>query len=259
LELLDESVKEISESGNASSMLSYALGEIFDALSVRNDLPAVDVARREYIYLPLIEDSVKGLAVYKVLAAEPLEYVEIIANVYAGKNEVRTENPTEEMRLKARMSYRLLKALHTVPGADSDGVIDGAVLKDWVVKARAVAEERDRTDIVDEYIGQLLAHSKPVPESGHWPQTVVANLLDEIASDVIDHGIEVERFNMRGVHWRGIGEGGNQERMLAATYRGWAEQTSSPRTTKMLERIARGWDANANREDIRAEQEMLKR
>lgn len=259
LELLDESVKEISEGGHASSMLSYALGEVFEALSVRNDIPAIDVARREYIYLPLIEDSVKGLAVYKVLAADPSEYVEIIANVYAGKNEAHTENPTEEMRMRARMSYRLLKAFHTVPGADSDGVIDGAVLKDWVVKARALANERDRTEIVDEFIGQLLAHSQPVPENGFWPQAAVANLLDEIASDVLDHGIEVERFNMRGVHWRGIGEGGHQERALAATYRGWAEQTSSPRTTEMLERIARCWDANADREDIRAEQEMLKR
>lgn len=259
LELLDESVKEISEGGHASSMLSYALGEIFEALSVRNDLPAIDVARREYIYLPLIEDNVKGLAVYKVLTADPSEYVEIIANVYAGKNEARAENPTEEMRMKARMSYRLLKAFHTVPGADSDGVIDGAVLKDWVVKARALANERDRTDIVDEFIGQLLAHSKPVPESGFWPQAAVANLLDEIASDALDHGMEIERFNMRGVHWRGIGEGGGQERALAATYRGWAEKTSSPRTTEMLERIAHGWDAHADREDIRAEQLRLKR
>ncbi len=259
LDLLDDAVKEISESGHASSMLSYALGEIFDALSDRNDLPAIDVARREYIYLPLIEDGVKGLAVYKVLASDPSEYVEIIANVYVGKNEVRAASPTEEMRMKAHMSYRLLKAFHTVPGADSDGVIDGGVLKAWVVNVRAIAKERDRTDIVDQYIGQLLAHSKPEPESGHWPQAAVANLLDEIASDVLDHGIEVERFNLRGVHWRGIYDGGRQERALAATYRGWAEQISSPRTTEMLERIARVWDAEAVREDIRAEQEMLKR
>ena len=64
---------------------------------------------------------------------------------------------------------------------------------------------------------------------------------------------------MRGVHWRGICEGGGQERALAATYRSWARQTSSSRTTDLLERIALGWDADANREDIRAEQEMLKR
>ena len=102
------------------------------------------------------------------------------------------------------------------------------------------------------------AHSKPVPESSFWPQAAVANLLDEIASDALDHGMEIERFNMRGVHWRGIGEGGGQERALAATYRCWAEQTSSPRTTEILERIARGWDAHADREDIRAEQELLK-
>lgn len=258
VELLDESVEEIA-SGGSSTMLAYAVGEVFQTLSARNDLPAVDVARREYIYLPLIEGSVKGLAVHKLLASDPAEYVAILSNVYAAKNSEPIENPSEGMRTRARMSYRLLKSFHTLPGDRGDCFVDEVALREWVMQVRALAKESDRAEIADEFIGQLIAHSKPDAESGAWPQAAIANLLDELLADGLERGIEVERFNMRGAFSRGIQEGGGQERELAATYRRWAEKTASPRTEAMLERIAQGWDSAARREDIRAEQEMLKR
>lgn len=258
LELLDESIEEIS-SGGSSSMLSYAVGEVFQTLSARNDLPAVDVARREYIFLPLIEGSVKGLAVHKLLASDPAEYIAILSNVYAAKNSEPIENPSEDLRTRARMSYRLLKSFHTLPGERGDGTVDEVALRQWVMQVRALAQESDRAEIADEFIGQLIAHSKPDAASGAWPQSSIAKLLDELMADGLERGIEIERFNMRGVHSRGIGEGGGQERDIAATYRRWAEQTTSPRTEAMLERIAKGWDSEARRVDIWAEQEKLKR
>jgi hypothetical protein len=127
------------------------------------------------------------------------------------------------------------------------------------MQARALAEKKDRAEIADEFIGQLLAHSKPDAASGAWPQPPVANLLDELRADGLERGLEIERFNMRGVHSRGIGEGGRQERDLAATYRRWAEQTASSRTAEMLERIAEEWDMHARQQDIAAEQEKLRR
>lgn len=259
LHLLDESVKEISELKEVNSMLTYAISDVFETLSKRNDMPPIEVAGREYTYLNLIEHSVKGLAVYKVLATNPAEYIDILCHVYGAKNSPPAEEVTEQMRAHARMSYRLLKAFHTVPGADDNGVIDGAVLREWVLKAREIAVERDRAEIADEYIGQLLAHSKPEADTGIWPQPTVAGLLDEIASEKLERGIQIERFNMRGAYWRGDGEGGASERSLAATYRAWGEKTASPRAGAMLEEIAKGWDDSARRADIRSEQEMLKR
>jgi hypothetical protein len=258
VELLDETVEEIA-GGRSSTMLSYAVGEVFETLSARNDLPVIEVARREYIYLPLIEGSVKGLAVHKLLTSDPAEYIAILSNVYAASNAEPIERPSEEIRTRSRMSYRLLKSFHTLPGEMGDGTIDEETLRRWVIQARALAQESGRAEIADEFIGQLLAHSKPDATSGAWPQPPVAKLLDQLMADGLEHGIEIERFNMRGVHSRGIGEGGAQERNLATTYRRWAGQTASPRTEAMLERIAEEWDLHARRQDIAAEQEKLRR
>lgn len=259
LELLDESVEEIASGGAASTMLSYAVSEVFETLATRSDMTPIEVARREYVYLPLIEGSVQGLAVHALLATNPSEYVDIIKNVFISKDEKPVEKPSEEDRLRAKLSYRLLKSFHTVPGEGDGGVVDEAALGTWVHEVRRLAAECGREDITDEFIGQLLAHAKPDSANGTWPPNPIANLLDELAADRIERGIEVERFNMRGAYSKAIGEGGGQERDLAARYRGWAEQTSSPRTAALLERIAEGWDADALRADISAEQDRLKR
>ena len=228
-------------------------------LATRSDVTPVEVARREYVYLPLIVESVQGLAVHALLATSPSEYIEIIKNVFVGKDERPVDKPSEEARNRARLSYRLLESFHTVPGKVEGGVIDQAALRAWVQEVRKLATECGRGDITDEFIGRLLAHAKPDSANESWPPNPIANLLDELAVDRLERGIEVERFNMRGAYSKAIDEGGGQERELAARYRSWAEQTSSPRTAALLERIAEGWDADARRADISAEQGRLKR
>lgn len=258
LSLLDESVAEIASGSGASTMLSYAVSEVFTTLASRDDVTPLEVAQREYIYLPLIENSVKGLSVHALLAKEPAEYVGIINNVFVSKDEQRESNPSEEKRTRAKLSYRLLKSFHTIPG-DKDGVIDEPTLHAWVVEVRRLAAESGRGDIADEFVGQLLAHSKPNLINKAWPPPEVASVLEKITSDIVERGIEVERFNMRGTYSKAHNESGGQERALASRYRRWAEQATSPRTAAMLERIAEGWDESANRADIAAELGKLKR
>jgi hypothetical protein len=258
LSLLDESVVEIASGSGASTMLSYALSEVFTTLAGRDDVTLLEVAQREYIYLPLIEESVKGLAAHALLAQEPAEYVAILKNAFVSKNEEQESHPNEEMRTRARLSYRLLKSFHTIPG-DTGGIIDAPILQAWVVEVRRLADESGRGDIADEFVGQLLAHSKPDLVNGAWPSTEVASVLEQIASEILEHGIEIERFNMRGVFCKAYNEGGGQERDLESSYRQWAKQSTSPRTTAMLERIAEGWNESAKRVDIAAELGKLKR
>ena len=84
-------------------------------------------------------------------------------------------------------------------------------------------------------------------------------LLEELDSDEIERGLMIERFNMRGAHFKGAYEGGAQERVLAEQYRAWAKSMPNwPRTTAILEKIAAGWDHQASQEDIRAEQDKMK-
>jgi len=258
LSLLDDSVVELSNGNGASSMLSHSISEIFKELAKRGDLDLVEVAQREYVYLPLIEDSVEGLAIHALLAQDPAEYMGVIRNVFVSKDKNQDPNSSEEVRTRARMSYRLLKSFHTIQG-DKEGVIDEPTLRAWISEVRKQAAETGHEGITDEFIGQLLAHSQPEIGTGTWPSSAVATTLEQIASDRVELGIEIERFNMRGVYSKGALDGGTQERELADRYSQWAQQATATRTSAMLGRIATEWEKRARQEDIEAEKKKLKR
>ncbi len=257
LSLLDESLYEIGEESINPSMFSYNISEVFTVLNGRDDVIPLEVARREFLYLPLIEHNVQGLSIHSVLAKEPTEYVSLIENVFVSKDYEGDFHPTEIQRARAKQSYRLLKSFHTIPG-DHDGIIDEPTLLAWIVEVRRLSAQSGRGDITEEYVGQLLAHSKPNLATQVWPPVEVASVIEKIASDTLEHGIMIERFNMRGVYSKGLNEGGAQERELALQYRTWAGQATFPRTIAMLERISRDWEESAKQEDILAAQRKLK-
>lgn len=86
-------------------------------------------------------------------------------------------------------------------------------------------------------------------------------MIEEIASDQVERGLYIEAFNKRGVYMKAIYEGGKQESELASRYRTWGEAALAKgflRTSVTLEGIARGWDVDAEREDLRARQDKLR-
>ena len=206
----------------------------------------------------MIEESAKGLSAHALLAKDPTEYVAILRDVFVNKEEEQDPNPSEETLTRARLSYRLLKSFHNIPG-ETDGIIDERILHAWIADVRRLAAESGRGDIADEFVGQLLAHSKPDLGNEAWPLPEVASVIEKIASDIMERGIEIERYNMRGAYSKAFNEGGEQEQDIASRYRGWAKRATSPRTAAMLERIAEGWDESAKRADIAAQQRKLKR
>jgi hypothetical protein len=81
-----------------------------------------------------------------------------------------------------------------------------------------------------------------------------------LASDELERGVVIERYNMRGVYGKAIGEGGQQERALAKQARDWAQAMPNfPRTAAMLIRISEGWTRDAEAEDVRAAKDALRR
>jgi hypothetical protein len=80
----------------------------------------------------------------------------------------------------------------------------------------------------------------------------VRQVLDAIGSQDMAHGMSVGRYNTRGAHFRG--PDGNDERTLAAQYRGWAKAVAFqyPFTAKFLEEIASGYDREAVWHDTEA-------
>ena len=64
---------------------------------------------------------------------------------------------------------------------------------------------------------------------------------------------------MRGTVTKHTHEGGDQERAIADQYHGWANlsRAQSPRTARLLDSIAKNYENDAQREDIRAEQHKV--
>jgi hypothetical protein len=83
----------------------------------------------------------------------------------------------------------------------------------------------------------------------------VRDLIEELASEQLERGVEVGVFNSRGVFMKPPTEDGQQERQIAERYQRYANHLGDgwPRTGAMLRRIARRYTSDAHREDLNAE------
>lgn len=242
-----------------STMVSYYLEQVFQRLRTRDDVNLVDLARREFAYLPLLGRAREGhgdLAIFRLMAADPTMFVDAVRLVYRGASE-EPRQLDEAERDHTHAVYELLSAFRTVPGTTADGV-NGAVTAAWVQEAMRRLQEADRAEIGAQCIGKVLAHAPRDPTDGAWPAIPVRDVIEAQGSDHLETGIRVERFNMRGVHSRALYSGGDQERELAADYTQWADTcTAWMRTSAMLSRIAADWLKHAEREDVEARQRMM--
>ena len=78
-----------------------------------------------------------------------------------GDTEPRQADAAAEARVLR--CWSVLRGWRWLPGIQEDGSVDTATLSAWVQRARALLLERDRADIGDEYLGQLLSGSRPAP------------------------------------------------------------------------------------------------
>jgi len=234
--------------------LHYQVTELLDLLGNSDEIEESRVARLEWAFLPLLEDSRYGARVlHRALATDPEFFCEVIQWVFKGRNEETVELSPDEAN-RARMAWELLHTWRRIPGSDETGGIDGQALTRWVIRARELAQQSDRSEIADQQIGGVLAFSSNGSDDV-WPHEAVRDLIDELESEHIDTGICVGVFNRRGVTSRAPADGGDQERDLAARYRAYANAVRDewPRTAQVLTRIAEDYERQAHREDLSAD------
>ena len=251
-ELLRQLLVQEAGDGEISQMSGYYLGRLLDQL-VRLEAPKADIARFEFGFFRFLEHQREAVVLNEVLALEPELFVDLVKRVYRGKNESRRTKSDTEQNL-ATQAWWVLHGWKGYPGRLSDGTIDDAAMRTWVTSARLALADADRTDIGDEVIGQTFAHS-PAGSDGIWPAEPVRELIESIGSRELENGLVLGRLNSRGVTTRGLYDGGQQERVLAAQYRDWSTstKTSWPRTSRILRSIAESYERDAIREDLEAE------
>lgn len=236
----------------------YYISDALDSLNGRAGVTCDEMGELEFLLINALDDSKHGIPnLESQIAQSPALFVQAVGFAYKRSDEGedpkewRIENPEQRAAI-ALSAYNLLKQIRKIPGTNENGRIDATALAAWLAEVRRLCREYGRAVIGDHCLGQLLAKA-PEDENGIWPCKAVCEAMEEIASQEIGRGFYIGARNSRGVHWRG--EGGEQERELAAKYRAWAERLhfDYPYVGGVLEDIAASYEHEAGWQDSEAQ------
>lgn len=233
-------------------MASYYLEETLIFLEQESpDHP--QLPQFEFIFFELLHEHQPSNALYKLLNSDSEEFTALVGMLYRDENEAPRE-PSAQDQAKASLAWSVLHEWSGVPGAQTDGTVNAEHLATWVREARQTFSESGRATIGDELIGEVLAAS-PLGADGAWPAEAIRDVVEVVASERMETGLAIGRYNQRGVHSRALFDGGAQERTLADTYRGWASTMTSrwPRTARILRTLADDYAREARRHDADSE------
>lgn len=233
----------------------YDLERLFRLLAEHRDhLGNQRVVILEWQMLPIVGLPADAPSLHRAIADEPGFFVELIGHAFRPATDSSDEEVADENRRNvASRAYEVLRSSRRCPGADDAGQIDEGRLSAWVEEARALLADTDRVVIGDLQIGELLAHSPHAADGAPLAESV-RDLLERVRSRDIERGIGVAILNMRGVTSRGLADGGSRESALANAFHEHAKTARSwPRTRKIFREIAESYEADARREDARAE------
>ena len=241
----------------------YHVSKALESLDGRTGVTQDEMAEFEFMFLEVLDHHKHGIPnLERHIAENPMSFVQVLAFMFrrddGGEDppQWQIEDPERRAGLASSV-YRLLDRIRQIPGTSTDGEIHTETLCAWVSEVRRLCAEYGRAELGDQYIGQLLSRA-PAEEEGVWPHPSICEAMERIASLQIGQGFYLGVLNGRGVTTRAIGEGGAQERELAAKYRQWAEHRAFdyPYVSSVLESIAADYDRQATWQDDEAQVEM---
>ena len=239
---------------------TYYLDRALTSLDGRPGVTVDEMAQLEFAFIHALDGRNHGIPnIERRITKSPELFVGILGLVYKRSDEQQDPpdwrvDDTEGLASRQGAAFRVLQQITRIPGTDVAGNVDAVVLRKWVAEARRLCREYGRARVGDTEIGQLLSRARG-NEDGSWPCLPVCEVLQATASENIASGFTTGVRNARGVTSRGIGEGGEQERELAARYRALARRRDFdyPYVANILEQIAKNYDQEAHWEDVEVE------
>ena len=263
LKKLLRAVIEVSaEQARQYEMRPWDLSKALDSLDGRAGVTVDEMAQLEFAFVDALvlpggsRRQTHGIPnLERRIAEAPGLFVQAVGLVFRRQDEGqdppewRVDDP-ERFRAAGTAAYRLLDGIRRVPGTDAEGTVDAHALHQWVTEVRRLCRQHGRPRMGDRHIGQFLSRA-PSEGEGAWPCQAVCEVLETVASRDVADGFAMAVFNARGVVSRGLEEGGEQERMLSAKYRAWAQhwKFEYPFVAGILGRIADQYAHDAERED----------
>lgn len=240
---------EKAGSPDEARQTAWEIGELIEYLQEESKLPREQLARIEWGFVALLTTSErKPATLFSFLAESPQLFAEIIDAAYSGRAAANGDAAP-----RAENARDLLRTWRDLPAQQCGGGVDAAALQRWCEEARNECQRRNCGEVGDVMIGRLFANSKNEVD-GSWPVIAVRDCMEKLGSDALERGFHTGAFNLRGLTCRNPGEGGDQERALAARFRGHADACKFrwPRTALILANLASGYEADAVRHDQRA-------
>jgi hypothetical protein len=260
-------LSEMAEDGNDKAgeyrVQQHDIEEAFELLNKSGQFALDEMAGLEYAYLEVLERPYSRRGGYgipnleKYIEKQPDMFVQAVVWTYKRRDDLNDPEsyqvPSERVKDLANKGFSLLQALKFVPGQKTSGEIDQDRLSAWIASVRKACRELARAAIADVCIGNMLS-ACPADEDGTWPCEPVREVMEQIGSEDMMRGAHTGVYNSRGVVTRG--EGGDQERALAAKYRKWAASVAGSHpfvASQLLEKLAETYEDEAKREDMDAE------
>ncbi len=255
-------VRKTPPGRRVGTMDAHYLREAFSFLQSKEaQADEARVASLEFSFLPMLDRHLLlPKTLHRQIARDPQMFVDCLKILFRPRMPEGTKEdtgsrkePSAEERERAHNVWRLLHDLRTIPGTNEEGMVVNEALKAWVATARELAANEQRLAVGDLQIGQLFARS-PRDDDGAVPLVSIRDVIEICKSDEIERGFVLGLHNLRGVHSRGLYEGGQQERELAAMYDAYSKACANwPRTAKALKSVARDYLRQAEEEDDRAQ------
>lgn len=252
-----------SERSRNAVMDEFYLGQVFTKLHTDASFPLDALARLEWPFAEIFEDIriyVPGpFAIHRSLQSDPSLFAELVSYAYRRDDDVdphraSTDQQEAQVRRLAENARAVLTSWDALPGFSADGTLDESILESWVNAVRERCAESGHILGGDLALADVLSRF-PADKDGMWPPVFVRNLIEKLKNHVIEKHIPYGIYNSRGVHTRGMNDGGAPERKIADYYRGLSQSAQSkwPRTASLLAAIAEWYENDAKSEDDSAE------
>ena len=249
LDALEGLVLTAKESSPDWGDLSHGISEILTGLEDAGDEYRNRICTLELVFARLIDSYRPPRTVQRVIATDPGSYIQLIEAAYAGENEEALPENSGSVGIPEEAARAVLESRGSLPGQQGEGV-NSEQLIEWYDSAKELAVKSNRLRVFRLLMGKWLARS-PMDSEGFWPHSAVCRLFEREDDPVLEGSFKTAVHNDRGVTMRMPGDGGAQERLLAARYRGYQEKLMSRylRITKVLGDISDDYLDQAERYD----------